>query len=300
MKRHALVLMFLPLLSFGALQVAKSDASFEMLSIDSPLWSKAKSETIPLYPQNAIESANEPIMPTTATLNALYNAKEIAIKISWKDSSASIQNAKDPSTFGDGVAIQFPLSLSKDKALPYIGMGEPTNPVIVHLLKATQRLSEPSPKAGTAITLAPSSVNLYGAELEAYQKAQRSLLKGYKKTFIAQGFRTTTEEASLDFRSEMSYRDGNWHALIVRPLSLGESHLGKNGSGALALALWDGIHNQRDGAKALSAWTLFVMEGKKNNIDVAQKIDMPLIGDATKGKQIALENCAACHQFSDA
>lgn len=297
MKKFLLLALVAYSLNAGVIEPNRAEFDpTKMKNTNHSVWKKAKATQITLYPQTtvvAIDIAADKTQqdkPVKAAVQAVVSSKHIAIKLTWEDATES--KTVSTNSYTDGFAVQFPSDLTKP--LPYIGMGDPRSPVVVHIRKnGTGYASYDGYKA----QLDTQSLNKFEKELDAYQKAAKDAEKSdYFKTFVAKGFRTMTETEGKDTYSFMSYKKGKYEAVIVRPLKDANADL----SGAtipVALAVWDGDKAGRDGAKWLSAWLPIVVDSQTANKElIADLVDTPK-ADIAQGKELAIANCAACHIF---
>jgi len=240
-------------------------------------WGNAKALTIYLYPQISVrlndKKANELIPKkekVEAKVKVLYNDKNIAVLITWKDKTPSVQPVYDTNKFADAVSIEFPNKFGKGITLPYIGMGDENHPVSVYLKKVV---------AG----------------------------RDYQKTFISKGFGSLTELKEKGVKITMKYNKGEWKAVFVRPLQTENSNL-KAGLVPIAFAIWDGNKYERDGNKSLSRWKFIRLDKHKLDNEYLKYVSWGVpysdwaekgqdIGDATKGEQLFQQNgCTGCHR----
>lgn len=296
MKKLLILLMGVYALNAGSITPLVTKDDLSKVDTTSSVWKKAKIEKIKLYPQMtvvAIDKAADKTQqdkPVDAEIQAVVSDQFVAIKLVWSDSTES--KVVSTNSYADGFAVQFPADQSK--ALPYIGMGDPRSGVVVHIRKNGTGYASVK---GFDKQLSTQSINLYGKELEEYQKEGKELeKKEYFKTFVAQGFRTMTEVEDTSAKSSMIYKKGKYEAVIVRAISDSNANL----QGALipvAVAVWDGDKAGRDGAKWLSSWQVVVVDSTKaDQARLADMIDEPK-GDVVKGKELAVASCSACHIF---
>ena len=240
-------------------------------------WSGAKEQTVYLYPQVSVrlndKKANS-LIPKKERIEAkvkvLYNSKNIAVYIKWKDDTPSIQPVYDTDAFGDGVSVEFPNKFGKGTTLPYIGMGDENHPVTVYLKK-----------------------NVAGRD--------------YQKTFISEGFGSLTETKENGVQIKMSYKNGEWTAIFKRPLKTDNSNLSA-GLVPVAFAIWDGNKYERDGNKALSRWKFIRLDKYPLDNEYLKYVSWGTpygdwkekgkdIGDAKRGEQLFQQNgCTGCHR----
>ncbi len=299
------------------------------IAVDAPLWDKAQASEVTLYPQLTTVSldldgqkAMQEGEPLPMTVRALVSDTHLALHMSWPDETLSVAGMDETNRYGDAFAVQFPQRISAD--LPYIGMGHAGNPAIIHLKRYGQGVAQPMPsncreeegalicsrygagqKAGSvesvALTLDAPNLNLYNEELAAYQKLQRARVDAdYQRTFVAEGFGTTTELRKQNgaFYSSMRYEDGHWNAVLVRSLKDDLVNLDR-AVVPVALAAWDGDQAGRDGIKWLSGWTPVVLGEASREAKLMAILNEEPTGDIERGEATAVANCASCHRFGE-
>ncbi len=280
----------LGILALTSLAVAENDGFFKYEVIEGKYidgkipvnpsakeWSEAKEQTVYLYPQVSVrlndKKANSLIpkkKPIEAKVKVLYNSKNIAVYIRWKDDTPSIQPVYDTDAFGDGVSVEFPNKFGKGISLPYVGMGDENHPVSVYLQK-----------------------NVAGRD--------------YQKAFISEGFGSLTEINENGFQAEMKYNNGEWTAVIKRPLKTANSNLSA-GLVPIAFAIWDGNKYERDGNKSLSRWKFIRLNKYPLDKEYLSYVSWGTpyvdwkekgkdIGDAKRGEKLFQQNgCIGCHR----
>jgi len=280
----------LGILALTSLAVAENDEFFKYEVIEGKYidgkipvnpsakeWSEAKEQTVYLYPQVSVrlndKKANSLIpkkKPIEAKVKVLYNSKNIAVYIRWKDDTPSIQPVYDTDAFGDGVSVEFPNKFGKGISLPYVGMGDENHPVSVYLQK-----------------------NVAGRD--------------YQKAFISEGFGSLTEINENGFQAEMKYNNGEWTAVIKRPLKTANSNLSA-GLVPIAFAIWDGNKYERDGNKSLSRWKFIRLNKYPLDKEYLSYVSWGTpyvdwkekgkdIGDAKRGEKLFQQNgCIGCHR----
>ncbi len=279
-------------------------AKIDSIGAKSELWTNVKFVDIELYPQTTIKFNDKAVDNSSAKaikakVGALYDGENVAFKLIWPDATESIQKGYSSTNYGDGFAVQFPLNFTNPAQLPYIGMGSEGRPVAVFLKKAVEKFYEPDGKGEVYHQQANQNKNLFGKELEEYNKGIALLANTkYEKAFIAEGFRSTTEikDGSTTFKMDMGYSNKNWSGTLSK--SLKDNYLNLSGSTVpVAFAVWDGAKSGRDGAKFLSSWV--AVKVTKDDDSLAKSITETPKGDVKKGHQLAVENCASCHNFAD-
>ncbi|HSN90685.1 MAG TPA: ethylbenzene dehydrogenase-related protein [Anaeromyxobacteraceae bacterium] len=234
-------------------------------------WRDAPALSVPLAPQRSIRlhdrKANEALAaagPGSATVRAATDGKDLAVLVEWPDATES-RSGDEVDAFGDAAALELPLSYGAGKRLPYVGMGDDEMPVALYLQRA-----------GPAGSVAREAV--------------------------AKGFGSTARADLGGVRVAMSYGQGRWRALFVRPLAA-PGHALEGGLVPFAVAVWDGARSERGGNKALSGWKLLRMPDRPVDAAYASELAWGYRpedqGDPARGKQLVGSMCAACHVAGD-
>lgn len=290
----------------SAITAVKVSGNIDKVSYDSAIWKQAKMSNVVLYPQTTIvfndKNANEinkNAKAMEAQVGAIYNATQIAFIVKWKDGTKNITYANTTDTYADGFAVQFATDYKDAKKLPYIGMGSEGRPVLIHLQKEVYGSYEPNGKGDVVHQVNPNQTDLFGKDLEAFNKKVKSLgSNDYEKNFIAEGFRTTTEikDGSSDSYARFGYANKGWTGTLSRPIK--DNYLNLDSAVIpVAFAIWDGETMGRNGLKYLTGWTAVTLEGKKGSLDLVKELHSKTKGDTAKGKEVAQNNCSACHQL---
>ncbi len=267
--------------------------------------SKVKLESVMLYPQTTIGNNDKEATAKMKGLKALeakagaaFNDKEMLVVIKWKDATDSKQSQKSTKAFGDSVAIQFPTACLEVDKLPYIGMGSEGRTVSVLLQKNTEGVYPANENADITAHQARQNLNLFGEELKKKEASQKTLVAKYNKVFVAEGFRSMTEvKDAKGYEMSMNYKSGEWTAVFKKPLN--DDYSKACDATPMAIAIWDGAKDGRNGNKWLSSWTpIKTKDGAKAKADIA-KISEKSKGSVANGKKLATDNCAACHTMGD-
>ena len=268
--------------------------------------SKVKLENVMLYPQTTIgnndKEATEKmkgLKALSAKAGAVFSDKEMLVVVKYKDATNSKQSLKSTKLFGDSVAVQFPSACMEADKLPYIGMGNEGRAVEVLLQKNVEAVYPTSDKADVTMQQVKQNLNMFGDELAKKQAAQKALASAkYNKVFVSEGFRSMTEvKDAKGYEMSMSYKGGEWTAVFKKPLN-GEYSKACDVT-PMAIAVWDGAKDGRNGNKWLSSWTpVLLKDSPKAKADIA-KITEKSKGNAINGKKLAADNCAACHTMGD-
>lgn len=197
----------------------------------------------------------------TLVVRAVASESELAVLLEWSDATKDLVRADEVNGFADTAAFEVPVVFGAGKRLPYIGMGDAQNPVVVSMQRATAE---------------GSTVNAY----------------------VAAGFGSLTRAKGVPpVKASMAYDEAGhvWRAVFVRPLE----ELGA--LTPMAFAVWDGARSERGGYKQLSAWHFVRLPGKAIDAawlkDLSFGYNPGDLGDAAKGRATAETVCIACHQL---
>ena len=156
-----------------------------------------------------------------------------------------------------------------------------------------------SQNADVTMQQARQNLNLFGDDLKKKESAQKVFASAkYNKVFVSEGFRSMTEvKDAKGYEMSMSHKGGEWTAVFKKPLN--DEYSKACDATPMAIAIWDGAKDGRNGNKWLSSWTPVKMKDTpKAKADIA-KINEKSKGNAANGKKLAADNCAACHTMGD-
>jgi DMSO reductase family type II enzyme heme b subunit len=300
----------------------KIDKPLLGISPDSGLWNDAVFSEVVLYPQTSLtfsdkdaKEMNEKNRAKKAKVAALYNDKEVALAIIWKDRTENVHNGHCLDTYADGVAFQLAADSKNMKKLPYIGMGSKGREVLIYLQKVQFNNFEANGKGDVAHQVNRHQTNTYN-DHSLYQKnstksENHSTLKkfdkkvaslgsdDYERKFVAAGYRSMTEIRDND-RSDVKIsriKGYGWIATLSRPIK--DAYADLSLAMPVAFAVWDGGKLNRDGMKLLSGWTAVTL-GVENKELVDVVNDTLPQADIKNGQIEAITNCAGCHVFPGA
>lgn len=118
----------------GRIMEAGAAAVLPPLSPHDPAWDAAPVTRLKVYPQRSTAPGFEEAAPVTLKVQALAGKGQLALRLAWADGSEDRFDPKSTDRFADAAAVQFPAR--PGPRLPYIGMGEPNNPVSLWFWRA--------------------------------------------------------------------------------------------------------------------------------------------------------------------
>ena len=264
--------------SQGLVLVAKKvDGELPVNDAASELWAQSTAIDIPLSAQNT----SKPFLLNTKTKSvstrALHNGTQLAILVEWadetqNDSTVAIQD------FRDGAALQFPVVQGQ----PFFCMGQQGGNVNIWHWKADwqagllarREMEETYPDMyvdqypfataaeGKLASVADYTDTNYLPALEAGNPLAAIQHASPVEDLVAGGFGSLTSQAlaAQNVQGYGTWADNKWTVIFSRDLASPETDdasfaLGKAYS--IALAVWDGANNERNGQKSTSQWVTF-------------------------------------------
>lgn len=244
------------------------------LTVDDKAWAAQPVMAVTVHGQRTIKlndlNANAHAVkrkPWTIQVKAVHNGKDLALLLEWADGTRDLFRTDETDSFGDSVAVEFPVQFGAGHRLPYVGMGDDAYPVYLYMHRATD-------KPNVVLT----------------------------REMVAAGFASSTRADVGNVKGTMVF-DGKakvWRALFVRPLEVNGQSL-KAGLVPFALAAWDGGRNERGGNKALSRWHYLRMGGFAVDATYVteQSWGYKAQVDLAKGKALVEGVCVACHRVGE-
>ena len=238
----------------------------------APYWETAPVVAVLAAPQHTIRlndrQANQAL--ETATLRTIQvraatDGTDLAVLLEWHDATESRATADGVDVYGDAAAVQFPRTFGAGTRLPYVGMGDEGQEVLLYL----QRAGPDGPVA---------------------------------RQGVAHGFGSSSRADLGGVRGGMRY-DGvgkSWRVVFQRPISAAGHDLAR-ALVPFSVAVWDGAAHERGGNKALAGWKFLRMPGTAS--DPAYQVEMSWghrsgdLGDPRRGRELFEGMCTACHSL---
>jgi len=256
----------------------------------------ARAPELPSHPDSGLWQAAPPVdlhlmplwwradRPEELTVRALHDGKELAILLSWADTTHD-STAMRPQDFRDAAAIAF--SLAPDP--PFFAMGQPGGPVNIWMWKAERQADlEPAfqdlervyPNIGIdsypnllrspieqparhALTLQsdPTYVTAWGAGNIVADPTRKSAVED----LTAQGFGTLRARPHRDQNVDSMgvFETGAYRVQLRRALRGGGDDavsLAPGDRTAVSFAIWNGNAGDRDGKKSVTIWQELLVE----------------------------------------
>ena len=226
---------------------------------NAPCWNGAPAATLKLIPQQV----QEPMLMTPSIgelrVRSLHTTSWIAFQIEWDDSTNS--NTLRSDRFGDGVAVEMPLSM---EPMPEYRMGDEGRPVQLALWRAERQRALEEKISFFEENYPYAWCDCYAFEPKCFGYPLTEALQAEQKKYVAahaagnpfrigvapvveelsaQTWNRLTGQRSQDARGRGVWADGKWRVVIARPLTTSDPddvQLDGKRNWAVAFAAWDG------------------------------------------------------------
>lgn len=230
-----------------------------------PAWAQADAAWLPVMPLWWRDSRVD-----GCVIRALHDGETLSVKLSWED-AAKDDDLLGQDSFTDAVALQW----HRGPQPPLFTMGEPGKPVNIWQWRAgweldVQRVRDVDarfPHMPTDVygyVDAPSAP-LYLTARSAGNAMASPTRESAGEMLTAEGFGTLAPIADADWKLDAhgAWANGFWDVVLTRPLVAccpGELPLDPGASVFLAVALWDGAQQDRNGQKSVTVWHVLHLE----------------------------------------
>lgn len=259
----------------------------------APEWAEAQPVRIPLAPQIVVKPRETSGAAQDLVIRSIYDDERAAFLLEALDEWMPGETPEMPkqgtgrtSRYGDGFALQFPADITKP--IPYFGMGEVNNEVIIYQWRADWQFAPhydvDDEFPGMVVDFYPFSGKEpgqmadaadYGKEGTTEWPADKVFNTGWaagsalsspdvkEKTpvqkLVASGFGHLTADSKQDGTGEGRWGH-TWHVVITFPLKQDRYQIIPGWTIPISFAAWHGHHGDRGGQKHVSTWSSFVLE----------------------------------------
>lgn len=229
-----------------------------------PDWEGLDSVWVPLMPLWP-----EPMPIPAVSVRAVHDGRKLVVQLQWRDASFNGLPLRSED-FQDGVAVQFSLT----GGFPFLGMGEPDNPVNLWQWRAgsQQAVGMEAPDASALypamyvdVQLDPTMEALYRTAEAAGNHMAARTLPSPVEDMNARGFGTTTTQSarSQNVQGRGVWRDEAWTVVMQRDLISVDpldAQFRPGGKVPVSFAVWNGEQRDRNGRKVISSWFQLMLQ----------------------------------------
>ena len=234
--------------------------AFELnTDVNNPIWDGVETINLVLRPLAARRDAVEII--NFASVN---NGEQLAVRLKWEDPTKDTFSELTGDVFRDGVAVQFALGSvtlhTHGHNEPFFGMGNRGKPVNIWHWKAGL---EETLEAEADMEYSTGGVDMdaliYGGIMSNPVVRLNLTSENAVEELNAEGFGTVTPQPleNQDVTGYGEWKDGVWTVVFLRDMvKVGKWDVKfiRTDPTLVALAVWDGLKEDRNGRKVVSVW----------------------------------------------
>ncbi|NOX14786.1 MAG: c-type cytochrome [Epsilonproteobacteria bacterium] len=210
-------------------------------------------------------------------IKVLYDGKNIAFLLKWKDKTKNISKRLETDSFADGFGIELPTQL---EVMPYVNFGDKKNSVVYYDAKIginqnykKQNFDENQDENSTIV------------RQEAYK---------YQKFSNAKRLNLKKSNTTMD----LIYKNGYWLGSLSKQLVDKFSSM-NSGAFIASFSLYDGQNLQRGRLRNLTPWESIKVEGIDGGEQLIETMNEHITANAKNGEVLMLKNCSICHNYKN-
>ncbi|QPJ66741.1 MAG: c-type cytochrome [Candidatus Nitrohelix vancouverensis] len=236
---------------------------------DSPVWDGVETKELVLRPLSARRGAVE-----TINFASVNNGEYLAIRLKWLDPTKDAFSEKTQDVFRDGSAVQFALGATTlhthGHNEPFFGMGNRNKPVnIWHWRAGLEEALEAEDDMEYSTGGVDMDALIFGGLMSNPVARLNPTGENAVEELNAEGFGTITPQPQerQNVEGYGTWKDGEWTVVFLRQMTKDgkwDVELIRDQPALVALAVWDGLKEDRNGRKVISVWQrLNILNEKK-------------------------------------
>ncbi len=225
-------------------------------------------------------------------IKAIYDGKNIAFLLRWKDSTKSVIGRMRTDDFNDAFGVELQ---TKTDTVPYVDFGDLNDEIVFYLKNANKNSVDIEENQDILSQFDYQNLNVF------VKNSDEDLLPHVKQeVFLYHGFNNAIKlDTKLsNITMDMIYKDGYWYGSLSKKLVDKNSNL-SNGTFLVSFSLYDGKIKQRGRLRNLTPWLLARLEGIEGGESLVEEVNHKISGDIKNGEKIALKNCSICHNYKN-
>ena len=226
------------------------------------------------------------------SVKAIYDGRNIAFLLRWKDDTKSVIEHMSTDDFNDAFGVELQ---TKTDIIPYVDFGDLNDEVIFYLKNADENSVNIDENLDILSQFDYQNLNLF------IKNSDEDLLPHVKQeVFLYRGFNNAIKLNTKlsNITMNMLYKDGYWYGSLSKKLVNKNSNL-SSGSFLVSFSLYDGKMKQRGRLRNLTPWLLARFEGIEGGEELIKKVNYEISGNIKNGESIASKNCSICHNFQN-
>ena len=232
------------------------------LDASSPVWSRISGVNVPLTAQAATYPTGGGTVQTV-NLRAVHYGERMYFRVSWADGTADESTTK-VEDFADAVALEFPAKAAA--TVPSICMGQADAGVNIWHWRADSNAGLKDPVdvyANTSVDGYPFMDSLFYTAREAGNPFANPDL-GPVQSLISRTFGELTAAGTQDVSGLGQRTADGWAVVFSRPFtsaSTAYAEFAPSTQTDMAVAVWDGANDERNGRKSVSQFITLKVGG---------------------------------------
>lgn len=222
---------------------------------DEGIWDRVPTSELSLTAQQTTYPFGGGSVPS-ALVQGVHDGEDLYLRIRWDDPTSDVGSG-EPQAYADAMAVQFPSE--SGASVPSVCMGQADGGVNIWQWRADSDSGIPQ----TAEDLGPNAaVDVEpGDELDYPARAAGNPLAdpdaGAVHNLLAEGFGTIGPAEEQPVGGAGDHDGGEWTVVVRRPLAVdgeGQPTFETGAESDVALAIWNGHEQDRNGQKSVSAF----------------------------------------------
>jgi len=296
------ILLFALMLSFSIandfISAVKVPGNVLGIKVNSKAWMSANFKSVDTFPMVSINSndvlenkSNYENGIKKVMIKAIYDGKNIAFLLKWKDSTKNTIKPTQTDSFNDGFGIEFPEKSDKET---YIDFGDKTNGVIFYHKSPDTNITGTYGNSGVLSQFDFQNLNIFKKETLGDRILKNTSVFSYHGFSDVNKLDTKLTNITMD----ILYKNGFWYGSLSKQLV--DKYLNLNsGAFLVSFSLYDGYKKQRGRFRNLTPWLVIKLIGVDGGEQLINQTNEKIVGNIAKGKKLALKNCSICHNYKN-
>jgi len=226
------------------------------------------------------------------SVKAIYDGKNIAFLLKWKDDTKSVIGRMSTDGFNDAFGVELQ---TKTDEIPYVDFGDLNNGIVFYLKNSNKNSVDVKENQDILSQFDYQNLNVF------IKNSDEDLLPYVKQeVFLYHGFNNAIKlDTKLsNITMDMIYKDGYWYGSLSKKLVGKNSNL-SSGAFLVSFSLYDGKMKQRGRLRNLTPWLVVKLAGVEGGEEFIKEVNHKISGDIKNGESIALKNCSICHNYQN-
>jgi complex iron-sulfur molybdoenzyme family reductase subunit gamma len=299
---QAKILLFALVLSFSFandfISAIKVPGNVLGIKVNSKAWMSASFKEVDTFPMVSINSndllenkLNYENGRKKVMIKAIYDGKNIAFLLKWKDNTKNIIKSTQTDSFDDSFGIEFP---EKSDRETYIDFGDKNNGVIFYHKSPDRNITGTYGNSGVLSQFDFQNLNIFKKD------SLGDTILTNQGVFSYHGFNDANklDTKLTNITMDILYKNGFWYGSLSKQLV--DKYLNLNsGAFLVSFSLYDGDKKQRGRFRNLTPWLVIKLIGVDGGEQLINQTNEKIVGNIANGEKLALKNCSICHNYKN-